>query len=189
MIARLFSLIMKEIITLLRDPKSRLVLVLPPVMQLLLFSYAVTLDVNQASVLIYNQDSGKHAYEVMQRLHGSPTFSSISFVKDHATIQKWMDQQKALVAVVIPQDFSRLIEAGESAQLQLILDGRKSNSAQIVNAYVSNIINDYNEELIPNTAPKIACCCVWESAEIKSPTPTVEKVKTNKTKTVTSIDP
>lgn len=147
MITRLLALIIKEIMTLLRDPKGRMAIILPPVFQLLIFAYAATLDVSHVSLIFYNQDRGKHGAEIVQRFHGAPTFDRISFVNNNETVKKMIDQQKAIAAITIPQDFSRRVEGGAQGKLQVILDGRTSNSAQIVNGYIHNIISDYNDEL------------------------------------------
>lgn len=144
---RVPALIIKELLTLFRDPKSRLVLIMPPLMQLIVFSFAATLEVKNVSLVIYNQDSGQHGQELIQRLNGSPTFTHLSFVNSVAQLQPMLDQQKVLAAVHIPQNFSRTIENGQSAKVQVLLDGRRSNAAQIVNGYISQVTQQYSSEI------------------------------------------
>ncbi|KTD61907.1 ABC transporter permease [Legionella spiritensis] len=144
---RVRALMIKEVLTLFRDPKGRIVLIVPPILQLLIFSFAATLEVKNVALAIYNQDHGKHGYEVVQRLVGSPTFTDIIFINRQSAIKPIIDNQKAMAALVIPQDFSRKLEANSPVGVQLILDGRRSNATQIVNGYISTIIETYNQEL------------------------------------------
>jgi ABC-2 type transport system permease protein len=144
---RIPALIVKEMLTLFRDPKGRLVLIMPPLLQLMIFAFAATLEVKNVTLAIYNQDNGRHGYEIIQRLHGSPTFTDILFLDSKTAIQPVIDQQRALAAITIPQDFSRNIEADTPANLQVILDGRRSNAAQIVSGYIATLISRYDSEL------------------------------------------
>jgi ABC-2 type transport system permease protein len=144
---RIPALIIKELLTLFRDPRGLLVLIMPPLLQLMIFAFAATLEVKNVSLAIHNQDSGTHSYEVIQRLSGSPTFTHIVFLNSEAAIQPIIDQQHALAVISIPQNFSRNIEADIPASLQVILDGRRSNAAQIVSGYIANIISRYDSEL------------------------------------------
>jgi ABC-2 type transport system permease protein len=145
---RIGALIVKELLTLLRDPKSRFVLIGPPILQLFIFAFAATLEVKNVSLVLYNQDQGHHGYEIVQRFSGSPTFSSINFVTDESKFAPAIDEQKAIAAIHIPQNFSRDLEAGNGANIQVILDGRRSNAAQIVSSYISQIITSYGQELL-----------------------------------------
>jgi len=144
---RVAALITKEFLALFRDPKSRAALIVPPIMQLLLFAFAVTLEVKNVSLLIYNQDNGKHGYELVQHFSGSPTFKKIYFANSTNEFRDAIDNQKVMAAVHIPQDFSRTIEAGEKTQLQVLLDARGSNTAQIVSGYITNIALKYAQDI------------------------------------------
>ena len=147
MAGRILSLIIKELITLVRDPKSRTLLIGPPIAQLLIFAFAATLEVNNVSVAVFNQDYGRHGHEVVQRLAGSRTFTDFTFVNSYVDLARLVDEQTVLAAVQIPQDFSRDIEAGVPASLQIILDGRRSNAAQIVSGYITELVIGYGREL------------------------------------------
>lgn len=147
MFGRIAALIVKELLTLVRDPKSRTLLIGPPILQLLIFSFAATLEVKNVSLAVMNEDAGRHGYEVVQRLSGSPTFTDFFFVREQAAVARHVERQTVLAAVHIPQDFSRNIEAGEQAGLQIILDGRRSNAAQIVSGYITQLVTEYGREL------------------------------------------
>ena len=145
--ARLMALVAKEFLSLFRDPKGRLVLIVPPLMQLVIFAFAATLEVKNVELAVFNSDSGKHGVELVQRLVGSSTFSHIRFVDSIDSLKPLVDQQQVMAALAIPQDFSADIERGETARLQIILDGRRSNAAQIVGGYLSQLVARYQREI------------------------------------------
>ena len=149
--ASIKSLIYKEFLAVLRDNRARVVLIVPPLLQLFLFSYAVTLEVKNVSLAIYNQDQGHHSTEVIERIAAAPTFNNIIYLKKASDIDETVDQQKALLVVQFPADFSRNIQANRTANMQIILDGRRSNSASITSGYISEIVDDYNQELLAKT--------------------------------------
>lgn len=146
MFARILALIYKEILIIWRDKKSRFILIIPPLIQLIIFSTAATLDVKNVPIAILNLDNGKESFELVQRFVGSPIFSKIIYLQSVNDIAPTLDNQKAVLIVHIDEEFSRLVLAKKTANIQLILDGRKSNTAQIVQGYATNIISQYNQD-------------------------------------------
>ena len=146
MFGRVKALIIKEILSVWRDKKSRTVLIVPPLVQLLIFAFAATLDVTHATIAVLNHDSGKASFELIQRFKGSPIFHNLFYLSSEKEIQEAIDTQKALMVIHIDDQFSRNLYALKPANVQLILDGRKSNSAQIVEGYATNIIQQFNKE-------------------------------------------
>lgn len=142
----LISLIIKEILAVWRDKRSRMVLVIPPMVQLLVFSFAATLEVKNVPIGILNYDSGRQSIEVIERLAGSPTFSRILYLHSVEEIKDFIDQQKGVLVVHFDEAFSRRLQAERQAAIQLILDGRRSNTAQIVLGYISTIVDQFNRE-------------------------------------------
>ncbi len=147
MFGRLKALIMKELLIIFRDRHARMALIGPPLFQLFAFGFAATLEVRNVSVAIFDQDHGHWARELTQRFTGAPVFTSIRPVARLADIRPLIDTQKAIVAVHIPQNFSSDIAAGRATEIQLILDGRRSNAAQIVQGYVAAIVQSLNQEI------------------------------------------
>lgn len=143
---RILSLIVKEILAVWRDKKSRFVLIVPPIIQLAIFSMAATLDVKNVPIAILNRDAGAESFELLQRFHGSPIFNSILYLKKVGDIADVIDNQRAVMVIHIDEQFSRRLRAKENVDIQLILDGRRSNTAQIVQGYTLNIINQYNHD-------------------------------------------
>lgn len=143
---RILALIWKELLAVLRDPKSRYSIFIPPLIQLFIFTFAATLDVKNVPIGILNQDSGKESIELIQRLRGSPMFPKVIFLLGEQEIAPLIDNQKVLMVVYFPETFSRLLNSDQQTPLQLIFDGRRSNSAQIVSGYVTTIVDQFNKD-------------------------------------------
>ena len=143
---RLLALIKKELLVILRDPKSRVVLIGPPLMQLILFSYAATLDVTNVDIAVLNRDAGRWSTEFISRVKGATVFHNVVPLQDVAAIREAIDTNKVIAAIHFGPDFSRNIEAGLPADVQIILDGRRSNAAQIVNGYLDQIAMGLNAD-------------------------------------------
>lgn len=147
MYGRVIALIIKEIHAIWRDKRSRAVLILPPIIQLFIFAFAATLDVKNVAIGVVNRDSGEQSIELLQRFHGSPTFSHITYLPSVHEIAPYIDNQRGFAVISIDEQFSRNLDANKPANVQLILDGRKSNSTQIITGYVATILNQFNIDL------------------------------------------
>lgn len=153
MFNRIATLIIKEFLAVWRDKKSRLVLIMPPIVQLFIFSFAATLDVKNVPIGILNRDNGKQGFELAQRFHGSPVFNKIIYLQSVEEIAPFIDNMRGAMVVSIDEQFSRKLEANQKAQVQLILDGRKSNTTQIVAGYASTIIQTFNNDFTVDSDP------------------------------------
>lgn len=147
MFKRLYALIIKEFLAIWQDKKSRVVLIVPPMIQLCVFAFAATLDVKNVSIAVLNRDEGKLSYELVQRFQGSPVFNEITYLRGESEIRHVIDTQKVSMVLQIDEQFSRNLLAHEPATIQLILDGRKSNSTQIIQGYAAKIVDQYNQDL------------------------------------------
>lgn len=143
MFRRLWTLIVKELQALLREPQTRFILIMPVILQVLVFPFAATLEVTHAVIAVYSEDSGQASVELTQRLAKAHTFSRVLLLRHPGQIQTTLDTQRALLVVRFPAQFSRSLAQGIPAPLQLLLDGRNSNSAQIAANDVQQIIRDY----------------------------------------------
>jgi ABC-2 type transport system permease protein len=143
---RIVTLIRKEVLAVLRDPRNRMALVLPPILQLFLFSFTGTLEVKHVALGIWNQDYGQVSHELIQRLCASPNFGHVEFAHSRQELQQMVDDQRVMLTITFLSDFSRRFTDGQVAPLQMIADGRKSNSAQIAQGYVSQVVNQFVSE-------------------------------------------
>jgi ABC-2 type transport system permease protein len=143
---RIRALIVKEFLAVWKDKKSRAVIVGPPLLQLLVFGYAATFDVNHVAIAIYNEDSGGASRDLVARFEGSPTFEVVARLLREADIPAVIDPKQASLVVHLGQTFSRDLIAHRPASVQLIVDGRESNTALIILGYASRIVADFNSE-------------------------------------------
>ncbi|WP_077293647.1 ABC transporter permease [Yersinia proxima] len=147
MFYRLYTLIIKELQSLLREPQTRAILIMPVILQVILFPFAATLEVTNATIAIYSEDSGKASVELTQRFAKAEAFSHVLLLHSPQEIQPVIDNQKALLLIRFPEQFSADLANGKMTQLQLVLDGRNSNSAQIAANYIQQIVQEYQLEL------------------------------------------
>src|SRR5579863_7975223 len=147
MCLRIYFLIIKELLAVWSDPKSRFLLFAPPVIELLIFANAATLEVKNVQIAVFNQDLGIYARDLVARFEGSPNFREVRQLRAESEIAPEIDSRSALMVVRIGEDFSRQVVAGRPARVQVILDGRRSNAAQILSSYAEQIVNQYNAEL------------------------------------------
>jgi ABC-2 type transport system permease protein len=144
--SRILALVVKEFITLLKENKSRAVLVLPPLVQLLVFGYAATYDLKHVPYAVYNEDTGPGGRRMAAMLHGSPVFDETARVSSIEEMAPLVDSRKVLLVLHIDARFSRDLLAGKPARLQVIVDGRNSNTALIAVGYLREIVARFNRE-------------------------------------------
>ncbi len=143
---RLRAIFHKECLHILRDWRSLLMALAIPMLLLLLFGYALTLDVDRIPTVVYDQDQTPQSREMIKRFSGSRYFE-IQAYGDYREIIRRVNRDKALLGVVIPRDFGRRTEAGLTAPVQLLLDGSDSNTASIAVAYAEALVLGYSAEL------------------------------------------
>ncbi|WP_324779893.1 ABC transporter permease [Thiobacillus sedimenti] len=146
MLIRLLALIHKEFLALLKDPRSRMVLIVPPMIQLLVFGYAATYDLKHVPYALYNEDSGAAGRELVAAFDGAPTFRRVATLHAAGEIAPRVDRRDVLVVIHLGPRFSADLQSHGSAPLQVIVDGRNSNTAMIVLGDVRSIVERFNRE-------------------------------------------
>lgn len=144
---RVFALMRKEFLALLKDKKSRVVVFIPPILQVLVFGYAATFDLKNIPYAIYNEDNSGISRELEAGFHGSPNFQQVARILRHDEIKPLIDKRRALLILHIGPQFGRDLTSGKAAIVQLIVDGRNSNTAMLVLNYARTIINGFNRQL------------------------------------------
>lgn len=152
---RLRAQIIKEVLSILRDPRSRMVVFVPPLLQLLVFAFAATLEVRNVDIAVHNQDAGRWSHELVTRLNRAEFINQIHHVANNQELRRLIDQGRVIAALDIPADFSRDIAAGNSGQVQVLIDGRRSNSGQITAGYLSAIAAEVGAQVSPETASAV----------------------------------
>ena len=149
---RLRAQILKELLCVLRDPKSRIAMIVPPLLQLFIFSFANTLEVRNVDLAVYNRDSGRGGYELLARIGAASFVHQLHSVHNPAELEGLIERREVLAAIEIPESFSRDLATGKKAKAQVILDGRRANGGQVLLGYLSSIAGSVGAELSHNPA-------------------------------------
>jgi ABC-2 type transport system permease protein len=168
----------KEFLHILRDPLSLIMALALPIMMILLFGYALTLDVDRIPTIVYDTDQSPESRELISRFQGSRYFLIIETAKDHRTIEQAIDQNRCMLGIVIPQDYARNLLTGRNPQIQLIFDGSDSNTASIALGYANGIVQPLTAELRMRNqkkpgaglsiSPIDARLRIWYNSQLKS---------------------
>src|ERR1041385_8253468 len=145
---RLRTIIRKEFRQVFRDPRMRGLLLLPPLIQLLIFGYAANLDVNTARVAWMDEDHSPESRELYSQFLGSGRFIIAATPSSEAEMQDDMDRGRVDGVVRVLPGFARDVERGRSTSVQVLLDGTNSNSASIVSGYAGQTIARYAAEVM-----------------------------------------
>jgi ABC-2 type transport system permease protein len=143
---RIVALTRKELLAVLKDKRSRLSLLIPPLVQALIFGYAATYDLNHATYAALDQDHSAASRQLLAGLDGSGVFERVADLQRASDVAAYIDARRVLLVVQINQNFERQLLSGRGADLQLIADGRNSNTAGTAAAYVSSIVEQFNAD-------------------------------------------
>lgn len=146
---RLWAMAVKELLVVLLDKRARIMLLIAPILQLSLFGFASTLEVKAIDMGYVNRDGGIVSERVLAALGGSPNVRRLVRYDSGAALIQGIERREILAGMVLPQDLSRRVAAGGTGDIGLLLDGRRTNSAQIVASYVTDIVQSAGEDLRP----------------------------------------
>ena len=158
---RLRAQIVKELLCLLRDPKSRSIIIGPPLIQLLVFSFAITLEVKNVDLALLNHDTGGAAVELVQQIESSALVKRLRVAGSEGELAEMIATQQVLAGVVIPETFSRDIAQSKSGTAQVIIDGRKANAGQVALGYLQTITGNVATTLRPASGGELATVRNW----------------------------
>ena len=144
---RVLALIKKEFITIWNDPKTKGIIIGMPLMQLLIFSNAATMEVQNIDTVILDRSQGVESRELLSRFENSPRFRKFYYVNNEREFKNKIDTQRVQIGLMLNNDFARNIKAKKTTEVQVIADGRQTNSASIASGYASQIISAYGKEI------------------------------------------
>jgi ABC-2 type transport system permease protein len=145
-ILRILALSRKELLAVLEDPRGRFTIFIPPVLQCLIFGYAATYDLNDVPYAVLDRDHSAASRDLLARLDGSAVFHRVANLGRAADVKTTIDLRRALLVIQIDQDFERRLLAGQPAEVQVIADGRNSNTAGTALGYVAAIVEAFNAD-------------------------------------------
>src|SRR5580700_5543196 len=143
---RLLALIRKEFLAVLKDPRSRFIIFLPPMLQCLIFGYAATFDLNSVAYAVLDQDHSAASAALLARLDGSGIFQRQADLRRTEEIAAWINSGRALLVIHFDQDFERRLSAGAAAPVEVIADGRNSNTAGTALGYLNQVVENFNSD-------------------------------------------
>lgn len=144
--SRTWAIARKEWFHIFRDWRSLGLVILMPILLMLLFGYAVTLDVKKVPMGVLDWDKSQESLSFIHRFSASPYFHLRFFAQGEKEMKRLIDRGEVKMGLVLPYDFSRTIKAGRKAEVQVLLDGSDSNTANIILTYVQGVAREYNLE-------------------------------------------
>ena len=147
MLRRILSVIRKELLATLKDPKSRTIVVIPVILQTMLFGYVATYDLDEVPYAVLDQSRSKYSMELLAKLDGSGIFRRVKTLDNNSQIAGCIDTGDAMLVLTIPQDFAKKLTAGEVSPVQVITDGRSTMTSGLSSGYVASIVGAYNNQL------------------------------------------
>jgi ABC-2 type transport system permease protein len=142
---RIIALTRKELLAVLKDRRSRMSLLIPAIVQSLVFGYAATYDLNHVPYAVLDQDHSDASRQLLAGLDGSGVFERVADLHSVQDIRTWIDRRRALLVVQINQEFQKQLERGMPANVQVIADGRNSNTAATASSYVTAVVGAFNQ--------------------------------------------
>ncbi len=168
----------KEFLHVLRDPRSLVMALALPFLMILLFGYALTLDVDRIPTIVYDADQSPESRELVSRFQGSRYFEMLDSVDAYAAIERKIDRDECMLGLVIPKDYARDLLSGRAPQVQLLFDGSDSNTASIALGYANGIVQPLALEMRARAlnqlrggslaVPVSAQLRIWYNSQLKS---------------------
>ena len=157
-LTRLLAIAMKEVVQILRDTRSLIIVVLMPVVLVLLFGYGVNLDLKGLPVYVLDQDGSQASQDLLKHFQASEYFYDARVVNGYAELTRAIDDGHAKMGIVIPWDFSQRLSDGRPVEIQALVDGSDDNTANVLIGYSEAVVQGYSlagdtEQPIAETAP------------------------------------
>lgn len=159
------AMCIKELHHILRDPLSLGMALAVPFMMLMLYGYALSLDVDHIPTMIYDQDRTPESRELIARFHGSHYFEIKGYAAGYPEMERAIDRSDILLGVTIPQHYARDLAAGRDVPVQLLIDGSDSNTASIALGYAERVVQSYS---VATAGPVDARVRVWYNSSLES---------------------
>jgi ABC-2 type transport system permease protein len=145
-ILRILALTRKELLAIFKDPRGRFTLLIPPILQCLIYGYVASYDLNDVPFAVLDEDRSLASREFTARLDGSGVFRRVANLERADDVRSTIDERRALLVVRIDRDFERRLLSGQPATVQVIADGRNSNTAGTALGYIGIIVDAFNAD-------------------------------------------
>ena len=175
---RLWAVARKEFIHVIRDPRSLAISIAIPMLMLILFGYALSLDVDNVPLVVWDQSASPASRDFISHFTGSRYFSLKNYVDSYSQLERAIDTRQAMVGLVVPVDFAQQLDAGRPASAQLLVDGSDSNTASIAIGYAEVVSQTYSQQVVVERIQRLGGKAprntidveprVWFNAELES---------------------
>ncbi|MGA1825464.1 MAG: ABC transporter permease [bacterium] len=170
---RIIEIVKKEFNQVLRDPRLRMALFMPPLVQTIIFGFAINLDVMNARIAWMDRDCTPMSQELKASFEGSPYFRITDLLEHEDDVKEILDEGKAQAVVRILPGFARKIMRGKTCGVQVLLDGTDSNTASIIASYAQRVISGFAQEMVLkkhifNLSTHTAETRVWFNPDLRS---------------------
>jgi len=144
---RFLAVARKEVVQILRDSRSLIIVVIMPVVLVLLFGYGVSLDLKGLPIFVYDRDGSQQSQDLLKRFQASAYFDIVRVVNDYPALTRALDDGHARMGIVVPWDFSERLHDGGPVQVQALVDGTDDNTANILIGYAQAVVQGYSSDL------------------------------------------
>lgn len=148
---RIKAVAWKEFVQIKRDPRSLGLALAIPIFMLLIFGYGLSLDIDHVRTIVWNQDGSQFSRDFLLNFKNSKYFDIVAYTDNYREIEDKINHGDVLMALVIPKDFSHYIRSGNTAPVQLLIDGSDANTATIARGYAQAVVSKYNTDLLTST--------------------------------------
>lgn len=149
---RILYIVRKEVRQALREPRMRAMLFVPPIIQLLVFGYAVNLDVENAAMAWVDQDRTPQSRELLSKFEGSSRFNVVDTPSSEAEVTSLLDSGKVDVVLRVLPGFGRDVLRGKTTSVQVLVNGSNSNTASLVGSYATSVVGGYARDVMNEQA-------------------------------------
>ncbi len=175
---RIRAVARKEIIQILRDPRSLMVVLLMPLMQMALLGYGVNMDIKHVPICVFDREGSQQSEALLKAFQASQYFAIVETERDYAAVTRAIDAGRCKMAIVVPHDFSQNLAYANAASVQAILDATDDNTANIALGYAQAVVGDYSGNVqlertqsmgLPQpVVPAVAQYRVWYNEDLVS---------------------
>ncbi|MGB9206191.1 MAG: ABC transporter permease [Terriglobales bacterium] len=147
---RFLAVANKEVVQILRDTRSLIIVVIMPVILVLLFGYGVNLDLKALPVYVYDRNGSQQSQDLLKRFQASDYFNIVRVVNNYPALARALDGGDAKIGIVVPWDFSQRLHDGRPAQVQALVDGTDDNTANVAIGYAQAVVQGYSSDIQPD---------------------------------------
>ncbi|TAM36093.1 ABC transporter permease, partial [bacterium] len=152
MFERVKAILIKEFKQIFRDPQMKMIIFISPLIQIILFGYSANRDITYVPTAVFDRDNTKESRDLLRKFTYSKYFVPVRFINEDKQENEVLDKGEVSMLIRIDRGFGRNLEAGKTADIQLVFDGTDSNTAMVVMGYANTIIADYQQEILKSRA-------------------------------------